>query len=211
MSLPFKPTLKLDFETPEELANPYIIAQVLNEYKAFLLEGRYRFLVIGKISEEVYLDKTLDLFYNINKKDNNSLSSSQFFQMNKFSLGFENSVDSVFNINEEPKMLIITKQLQIDPYFFKQRFLDGVGHCFFDPILAYIKDKRAYAKVKMANNELGREMQELIKDGIIRNVSFGYKINAMDEDRSTDPVTYRASSTMETLKRPLPCKPTPLR
>lgn len=59
---------------------------------------------------------------------------------------------------------------------------------------AYIKDKRAYAKVKMANNELGREMQELIKDGIIRNVSFGYKINAMDEDRSTDPVTYRATS-----------------
>lgn len=59
---------------------------------------------------------------------------------------------------------------------------------------AYIKDKRAYAKVRMANNELGREMQELIKDGIIRNVSFGYKINAVDEDRSTDPVTYRATS-----------------
>ena len=59
---------------------------------------------------------------------------------------------------------------------------------------AYIKDKRAYAKVRMANNELGREMQDLIKDGIIRNVSFGYKINDMDEDRSTNPVTYRATS-----------------
>ena len=59
---------------------------------------------------------------------------------------------------------------------------------------AYIKDKRAYAKVRMANNELGREMQDLIKDGIIRNVSFGYKINDMSEDRSTDPVTYRATS-----------------
>jgi len=59
---------------------------------------------------------------------------------------------------------------------------------------AYIKDKRGYAKVKLANNELGREMQDLIKDGIIRNVSFGYKINAMEEDRSTSPVTYRATS-----------------
>jgi HK97 family phage prohead protease len=59
---------------------------------------------------------------------------------------------------------------------------------------AYIKNKRAYAKVKLANNELGREMQDLIKDGIIRNVSFGYKINAMEEDRSTSPVTYRATS-----------------
>jgi len=37
-------------------------------------------------------------------------------------------------------------------------------------------------------------MQELIKDGIIRNVSFGYKINKMEEDRTTTPVTYRATS-----------------
>lgn len=59
---------------------------------------------------------------------------------------------------------------------------------------AYIKDKRAYAKVKLANNELGREMQDLIKDRIIRNVSFGYKIKDMDEDRSTTPVTYRATN-----------------
>ena len=59
---------------------------------------------------------------------------------------------------------------------------------------AYIKKKRAYAEVKLANNDLGREMQELIKDGIIRNVSFGYKINEMEEDRTTTPVTYRATS-----------------
>lgn len=59
---------------------------------------------------------------------------------------------------------------------------------------AYIKDKRGYAKVKLANNELGREMQDLIKDRIIRNVSFGYKINNMEEDRSTSPTTYRATS-----------------
>ena len=59
---------------------------------------------------------------------------------------------------------------------------------------AYIKDKRGYAKVKLANNELGREMQDLIKDRIIRNVSFGYKINDMEEDRTTSPTTYRATS-----------------
>lgn len=58
---------------------------------------------------------------------------------------------------------------------------------------AYIKNKRAYAKVKLANNELGREMQELIKDGIMRNVSFGYKITQMETDESTSPVTYRAT------------------
>lgn len=59
---------------------------------------------------------------------------------------------------------------------------------------AWMKDKRAYAKVKLANNELGKEMQDLIRDGIIRNVSFGYKINEMEEDRSTSPITYRATS-----------------
>ena len=58
---------------------------------------------------------------------------------------------------------------------------------------AYIKNKRAYARVKLANNELGREMQELIRDGIIRNVSFGYKIDEMEADESTSPVTYRAT------------------
>ena len=46
----------------------------------------------------------------------------------------------------------------------------------------------------MANNDLGREMQELIKDGILRNVSFGYRINSMETDNSTDPITYRATS-----------------
>jgi|TARA_R110002110_G_scaffold96331_2_gene248254 HK97 family phage major capsid protein/HK97 family phage prohead protease len=59
---------------------------------------------------------------------------------------------------------------------------------------AYIKDKRGYAKVKLANNELGREMQDLVKDGIIRNVSFGYRINEMEEDKSTKPATYRATA-----------------
>jgi HK97 family phage major capsid protein/HK97 family phage prohead protease len=59
---------------------------------------------------------------------------------------------------------------------------------------AYIKNKRGYAEVKMANNDLGREMQELIKDGILRNVSFGYRINAMETDNSTNPITYRATS-----------------
>ena len=58
---------------------------------------------------------------------------------------------------------------------------------------AYIKGKRGFARVKLANNELGREMQELISDNIIRNVSFGYKINELEADRSTDPVTYRAT------------------
>ncbi len=58
---------------------------------------------------------------------------------------------------------------------------------------AYIKGKRGFARVKLANNELGREMQELISDNIIRNVSFGYKINELEADRSTEPVTYRAT------------------
>ncbi len=58
---------------------------------------------------------------------------------------------------------------------------------------AYIKGKRGFARVRLANNELGREMQELISDNIIRNVSFGYKINEMEADKSTTPVTYRAT------------------
>ena len=37
-------------------------------------------------------------------------------------------------------------------------------------------------------------MQDLIKDGIIRNVSFGYRINKMEEDKTTQPATYRATS-----------------
>ena len=59
---------------------------------------------------------------------------------------------------------------------------------------AYINNKRAFARVKMANNDLGREMQDLIKDGILRNVSFGYRINSMEADKTTDPITYRATS-----------------
>jgi len=42
-------------------------------------------------------------------------------------------------------------------------------------------DRRGYAKVRFAKTERAREVMEMVKDGILRNVSFGYQIKEMIE------------------------------
>lgn len=55
---------------------------------------------------------------------------------------------------------------------------------------ASIIDGRGIAEVRFAQSADGIEMQQLVDDGIIRNVSFGYQINEMSE---TEPGVFTAS------------------
>lgn len=45
------------------------------------------------------------------------------------------------------------------------------------------EDKRGYARVRLAKTERAEEIKALIEDGILRNVSFGYRIAEMMDDR----------------------------
>ena len=45
------------------------------------------------------------------------------------------------------------------------------------------EDKRGYARVRLAKTERAEEIKALIEDGILRNVSFGYRIAEMKDDR----------------------------
>ena len=53
---------------------------------------------------------------------------------------------------------------------------------------AYIDDKkrRGYARVRFSRNEFAQEILGDVKDGILRNVSFGYSIDKMEERGSGD-------------------------
>lgn len=56
-------------------------------------------------------------------------------------------------------------------------------------------DKRGYATVRFARNKLGDEVFSMVEDKILRNISFGYRINSMTQTRSGDDLdTYTADS-----------------
>ena len=187
-NMSFKPTLKIDLDTPEELNDPFIVLNAINRYKGVLPEGEYRFLVVGKLTEQIYLDSTLPLKYDFYQRNKNNLTASKFWTTNRFNLGFIDSNESVFNEDEilEPKILLITKQLQIDPDFFTQRFLEAdIGHCVFNPILKYFESnkhkkssiyKSNYYKIINWNQKSGK-----VKTGLIEQ----YK-NGVSEDEILD-------------------------
>ena len=62
---------------------------------------------------------------------------------------------------------------------------------------AYIDDdkRRGYARVRFSRNEFAQEVLRDVRDGIIRNVSFGYAIDKMEERSSGD---FVATSWMPT-------------
>ena len=55
------------------------------------------------------------------------------------------------------------------------------------------KDKRGYATVRFANTDRGREVMSMVQDGILRNVSFGYRIGKMEETGTRDQKEYTAT------------------
>lgn len=60
---------------------------------------------------------------------------------------------------------------------------------------ARMADSRGVASVRFADTPRAREVMGMVNDKILRNVSFGYRINEMDvEDAKSDTPTYRATS-----------------
>lgn len=55
------------------------------------------------------------------------------------------------------------------------------------------EDKRGYAKVRFAKTARAEEVMSMVDDGILRNVSFGYRINEMTESVKDQKSTYTAT------------------
>lgn len=55
------------------------------------------------------------------------------------------------------------------------------------------KDRRGYATVRFANTDRARELMGMVQDGILRNVSFGYRIGSMEETGTRDRKEYTAT------------------
>ena len=51
---------------------------------------------------------------------------------------------------------------------------------------AYIQQRRGYARVRFSRNAFAQEILGDVKDGVLRNVSFGYSIDKMEERGSGD-------------------------
>lgn len=74
------------------------------------------------------------------------------------------------------------------------RFNDGANVLFnhrMDDVIgvverAWVEDKRLMADIRLAKNARGEEISGLIQDGILRNVSVGYRINELVENTKTN-------------------------
>ena len=55
------------------------------------------------------------------------------------------------------------------------------------------KERRGYATVRFANTDRARELLGMVQDGILRNVSFGYRIGKMEETGTRDQKEYTAT------------------
>lgn len=51
---------------------------------------------------------------------------------------------------------------------------------------AWAKDKKGYAKVRFAKGEKGDRILEMVRDGVIRNISVGYRVNKYEVTRATE-------------------------
>jgi HK97 family phage prohead protease len=51
---------------------------------------------------------------------------------------------------------------------------------------AWMDKGKGYAKIRFANNEKGKETLELVKDGIVRNISVGYQVNKYQVTRAME-------------------------
>lgn len=54
-------------------------------------------------------------------------------------------------------------------------------------------DKRGYAKVRFAKTARAEEVMSMVQDGILRNVSFGYRIGEMTEGKKDGKATFTAT------------------
>ncbi len=62
---------------------------------------------------------------------------------------------------------------------------------------AKLSEKRGLATVRFSKSELGEKILQDVRDGILKNISFGYRINKMVmESESEEGATYRATDWM---------------
>ena len=144
--------LKNDFESKsitknynsQELIESYLI---YNDVKDNNLNGEYRILVFDDITGNTIIDWTGNIpdaksnWYHNNEKD---------FQLNSEYMYY--NMEAEMNEDIRPKTFVYTKLTKILPKFIQQKFLDGINHCFFTPILQWAEEKLELTKSKDAKN-----------------------------------------------------------
>ena len=127
------------------------------------LKGQYRILVFDDITGQTVIDWSGDILNAKSKwyKDNRTKfqKSSEFMLYN-----YEMEDTDIIR----PKTFIFTKLIQILPQTIQQKFLDGINHCFFTPILQWAEEKFQSSKSKDTRNDYkkiinkikGKELKE---------------------------------------------------
>ena len=125
-----------------ELIDPYLI---YNDVKDNNLNGQYRILVYDDITGDTIIDWTGVIINNKNSWYKNNIN--QFQKDSEYMLY---NMEAELGEDIRPKTFVYTKLTKISPEIIQQKFLDGINHCFFTPILKWAEEKLELTKSKDA-------------------------------------------------------------
>lgn len=127
----------------ENLLEMELIYQIVRDNN---LQGQYRILVFDDITGQTVIDWNGDI---LNAKSKWYKENRTQFQYDSEFMLYNHEV-SDFETPVRPKTFIFTKLTEILPQTIQQKFLDGINHCFFTPILQWAEEKFKSSKTKNA-------------------------------------------------------------
>ena len=160
-----------NFGDNTEIHNNILLKLLINQNN---ISGNYRIIIKGSV-DGVLIDNN----YNI---DNN------FWKDNKETDFQKDSEFAIWNnpeLAEQTITFIFTKETKLNYAFFNQAFLDGVGHCFFMPIVAHfnnmIEESKSKTTIKryetLINKIQGKQMKNEFREGYLHKYPNGIKRN----------------------------------
>ena len=147
-------------QSQDELYDNELIYKIVRDNN---LKGQYRILVFDDITGQTVIDWSGDI---LNAKSKWYKDNRTKFQKSSEYMLYNYEVEDLNIIR--PKTFIFTKLTQILPQTIQQKFLDGINHCFFTPILEWAEEKLRNCKsesatknyTEMINKIKGKKLKE---------------------------------------------------
>ena len=158
----------LGFLAKKELSSNLLLKILIDENK---ISGNYRIIIKGSV-DGVLIDQNYIIGKNFWKD-----------HLTDFQVDSESMIWNTDQLALQTITFIFTEEKKLNYKFFDQAFLDGVGHCFFTPIISHFESMIANSKSKstikkyetLLNKVKGKKMKTGFKTGLIQKYANGIK------------------------------------
>ena len=159
-----------NFGDNTEIHSNILLKTLINQNN---ISGNYRIIIKGSV-DGVLIDNNFNIDNNF-WKENHEI----FMTTSEYSIWNDPELAS------QTITFIFSKETKLNYAFFDQAFLDGVGHCFFTPILNHFENIVQEAKSKttikryeaLVNKIQGKQLKNEFKEGYLHKYTNGIKRN----------------------------------